>query len=97
MNLRHPEVLAAFHRAHGDTARQEAWTHGVVAAVLVWRAAAGREEILERFLSHRAAGWRDLVRRPCEEALGGVYEDLARRRALADLFRYRPLDELREA
>ncbi len=96
VNLRHPEVLAAFLRAHAAAVREDAWTHGVVAALLVWRAAAGREELLERFLSHRAEGWRDLVRRPCEEALGGVYENLVRRRRLGSLFRYRPLAELSE-
>ena len=102
VNIVRPRVVAEFlDRCGAELDRDDPVAHGLVAAVLVWRAAAGRDGVLESFLSYRppaggaaADRWQRLVRRPGEEALAGPYDALARSGRLGVLFRYQPLAEL---
>jgi hypothetical protein len=72
VDLRHPEIVDAFLvRCAERLAEPDAWSHGVAGAVTLWSQHAGRDPLLERFLSHCAASpaWETLVRVPAEAAL----------------------------
>jgi hypothetical protein len=94
VNLRQPEILAGVLRRHGqELGSGAAFANGVSSAVLVWYDIVGLDSHLNAFLAHRPAPavlWRDLVVRPCEEALQHTYPQLRQGGGLAPLFRCPP-------
>jgi len=94
VDLRSPELLDRFLRRHATELPPDgAFSHGVAAAVLVWAQWAGRDALLEAFLSHAAtdpALWDLHVRHPAERALGHLLPALRRDGRWEDLFRVRP-------
>lgn len=102
VNLRSPEVVAGFLARHaGAGAPDGALEHGVCAALLVWTAAVGRGPALEAFLEHaprsgvEAEAWHRVVA-PAARALEELTPAFAATGRWEELFRFRPLDRLRE-
>jgi hypothetical protein len=97
VNLRQPAILAGVLRRHlGEIGSTEAFANGVASAVLVWYDIVGLDSHLDAFLAYRPEGpaqaalWRDLVARPCEEALQHTYPRLRQSGGMAPLFRCPP-------
>jgi len=101
VNIRHPQVLAAFFNRLGDTLPSaDAIANGVGSALMFWRQCAG-EDVYWRALSRQSgmlagtqgsASWERYVVQPCRFATR-FSEIVAERHQISDMFRYRPLDE----
>jgi hypothetical protein len=91
VGLRHPRALDDFLFCHADgIPAPDAFSHGVAAAVQVWARSAGRDELLDRFLSHPSVApgiWDAWVRHPCERALVEIFPVLERGGQWEELFR----------
>jgi hypothetical protein len=99
VNLRAPEVVAAFLGSHGGSGPFE---QGVAAACLAWAVSVGVDPVLEGFLEYEpegttaAAAWRRHVAGPCRHVLDRFVPALAAGDGFpwGEIFRYRPLEEL---
>jgi len=102
INVRHPEIPEGFLHDHGadlKPAESEAFAHGTAAAIVVWHEFAGRDDHLDRFLSHRperseterAQRWDRLVTTPCDQA---IRETKSTGPDIGAMFRYRPPAEV---
>lgn len=75
VNMSHPEILESVLRDHGEEIAGTAFADGVVAAVVMRHEITPEAPVLYDFIHHRAgpkaaAHWRDMIRRPCRQALG---------------------------
>jgi hypothetical protein len=99
VNIRHPEIMVAFLRHHGEQmADSEAFANGVCSAMIVWRDAAPNDRHLDALRRHapdRSSAsllelWHRYVRRPLDEALR--YHDILRTgHSLSEAFRCQQL------
>ena len=105
VNIRHPEVVAAFIQQYEELCcTSDAFTNGVSSAVIIWHEAMVNDEYINSFLQYEdkiADGkqkeqWRKLVRLPCMTALRDFYPQLREQERIGKLFRYRSLTELEE-
>jgi hypothetical protein len=105
VNIQHPEIIAAFIQQHDEfCCASDAFTNGVISAVIIWHEAMGNDEQINSFLQHedkiadakQREQWCELVRLPCAAALRGFYLQLRERERIGKLFRYRSMKELVE-
>ncbi|MCP4657117.1 MAG: hypothetical protein GY856_17045 [bacterium] len=98
-NVRHPEILEDFLHDHGadlTAAECAAFAHGTASAIVLWYDFAGRDDHLDRFLSHRpdrseTERWDRLVTTPCEQVLREAKKTGP---DTDETFRYRPPAEV---
>jgi hypothetical protein len=96
VNIRHPEVLAAFLRWHGrEVADSEAFANGMWSSMAVWRDVSPGDiylNVLERYVPNNAGAllaqqWKQCVTQSCRQSLS--YQMVhASKRVISDLFRY---------
>lgn len=100
VNMRQPQVMAAFLEDHGDDLAQsrEAFVNGVASAVMMRYDTSPDDPFLASFRDFRPKGasdrWDRLVSDPVETSLRDHYPVLKEKRRLDELFRYHPLDVL---
>ncbi len=102
VNMRHPMVMEAFLRHHGDLASShDAFTNGVTSSLMMRYDTTREDAWIQPFIHYEppptadvklAELWHGLITRPCERALQEHYPALSSRHALEELFRYRSAD-----
>jgi hypothetical protein len=95
VNLLKPQVLAAVVRQHADEfARDDAFSYGVASSIAMRCDTTPGQEFIGTFCLYQpsdpgvAAAWEGLVKRACQESLGGLYPLLKKAGRLGELFRY---------
>jgi hypothetical protein len=103
VNIRHPQILAAFFSRYGKEVSQNgAFSSGIATSILLWLAWAGHDQYLEAFTRYQpedttlsdAATWIRLVRDPCFEVMKCHHPEMERTKRYGELFRYQPLSVL---
>jgi hypothetical protein len=106
VNIRHPEILAAFLKKYAaEIPGNGAFSSGVATSILLWLAWAGHDQHLATFIRHQpehaalsdASAWIKVVRTPCLEVMKCHHERLERMKQYGELFRYQPLSVLAES
>jgi len=99
VNMRHPIVMEAFLRHHGDlAAAHDAFTNGVISSMMMRYDTTREDASIQPFIHYEPRTgdrslvelWRSLITAPCEEALQHQYPALSSHRSLEQLFHYRP-------
>jgi hypothetical protein len=105
VNIRHPEILEAFLKQHGGVLPEnDAFSHGVSSALMIWYDMKRDAPYLRAFCQHQPDAndreltqcWHSQVRRPCQHAVQHYYGVLKTQYGLGEVFRYQPLPELVE-
>lgn len=98
VNMRHPAVMEAFLRHHGDLAKaNDAFANGVTSSLMMRYDTTRDDGRIALFIHNdphgdaaMAATWRSLITTPCEHALRVTYGELIQAGQLEELFHYRP-------
>ncbi|MEX1129034.1 MAG: hypothetical protein WD227_16240 [Vicinamibacterales bacterium] len=97
VNMRHPEVMSAFLRHHGDIAeRDDAFRNGLTSSLLMRYDTTRDGTSISPFIHHEPvdpvaqAAWHRFITTPCDDALRTTYPQLKRSTTLEQLFHYRP-------
>jgi hypothetical protein len=103
VNIRHPEILEALLRQHGNAlAANDAFANGVSSSLMIWYDMQGDDPYLRAFCHYQPDTtepglvqlWNSQVRGPCQEALQSYYGVLKAQPGLDEVFRYQPLSVL---
>jgi hypothetical protein len=103
VNIRHPEILEAFLKQHGNAfSANDAFANGVSSALMIWYDMQGDDPYLQAFCDYQSDAtapglvqlWNSQVRGPCQEALQSYYGVLKAQHGLDEVFRYQPLSVL---
>lgn len=99
VNIRHPEVLAAFLQHHGtEVAKDDAFANGVCSAMVVWREVSPGDpylDALQTYVPENAKSfllelWNRCVTQSCLQSLSYQRASVPKR-AISDVFRYQHL------
>jgi hypothetical protein len=105
INIRHPEILEAFLKHHGNAlSANDAFANGVSSSLMVWYDMRGDDPYLRAFCHHRPDTsepgliqlWDSQVMDPCQEALQAYYGVLKAQHGLDEVFRYQRLSDVVE-
>jgi hypothetical protein len=105
VNIRHPEILEAFLKCHGDIlSASDAFANGVSTSIMIWHDMTENDPYLKVFCQHQPdpsdSGlvqiWNSQVRKPCLDALQHYYRVLKEQHRLGEVFRYQCLPALVE-
>jgi hypothetical protein len=100
VNIRHPEILEAFLKHHGNAlSANDAFANGVSSALMIWFDMQGDDPYLRAFCDYQPDAtepglvqlWNSQVRGPCQEALQSYYGVLQVQHSLDEVFHYQPL------
>jgi hypothetical protein len=95
VNIRHPQVMAAFLHHHGRTAAEpEAFINGIYSSMLVWRDCTPEDAYIESFWRYRPPEsdllpdfWDYYIRKPFQQALRD-YQGISNNRKIGTLFHF---------
>jgi hypothetical protein len=100
VNIRHPEILEAFLKQHGNAlSANDTFANGVSSSLMIWYDMQGDDPYLRAFRDYQPDAtepglvqlWNSQVRGPYQEALQSYYGVLEAQHALDEVFRYQPL------
>ena len=102
VNIRHPEILAAFLRRNAaQMPGNGAFSSGIATSVLLWLAWAGNDEYLASLMNYQSepsnssdSTWFKFVTEPCLEVVNYHHQALNETRRYGELFCYQPLGAL---
>jgi hypothetical protein len=105
INIRHPEILEAFLKHHGNAlSANDAFANGVSSSLMMWYDMQGDDPYLRAFCHYQPNTsepgliqlWNSQVRGPCQEALQAYYGVLKAQHGLDEAFRYQRLSDVVE-
>lgn len=97
VNLRHPEIIAAFLQQNGaKLADNDAFSNGVFSSLVVWLESAPDDSDVRSFCNYKPSHaqssllrlWDKQIRQPCSQAFR--YRETRKDTALDEIFRYQP-------